>query len=75
MAKTKTAKTQKIKKPARRNGRKARTNAGKTAGATKPKTRKLRKPPSRRHCGLKPPELSSSATIRIGLRFHPGHLD
>ena len=50
MAKTKTAKTQKIKKPARRDGRKARTNAGKTVGATKPKTRRLRKPTKQRVC-------------------------
>lgn len=50
MAKTKTAKTQKIKKPARRGARKARTNAGKTGGGAKPKTRKLRKPTKKRVC-------------------------
>ena len=50
MAKTKTAKTQKITKPAQRGARKARTNAGKTVGATKPKTRKLRKPTKQRIC-------------------------
>ena len=50
MAKTKIAKAQMIRKPTRRDGRKARTNAGKTVGATKPKTRKLRKPTKKRVC-------------------------
>ena len=50
MAKTNTAKAQKIKKSARQDARRARTNAGKTIGATKPKTRKLRKPTKTRVC-------------------------
>ena len=43
MAKTNTLESQKIKKPVQRSNRKARTNAGKTGGATKPKTLKKRK--------------------------------
>lgn len=50
MAKTKTAEAQKIEKPARRDAHKARPNAGKTIGATKPKTRKKRKPTKKRVC-------------------------
>ncbi len=50
MAKTNTAKAQKIRKSARRDARRARTNAGKTIGATKSKTRELRKPTKKRVC-------------------------
>jgi hypothetical protein len=50
MAKSKTAKAQKIKKPAQRGARKARINAGKTVGATQPKTRKEREPTKKRVC-------------------------